>query len=92
MILKDEAGWKASVEKNQDPYDVCIMRYAERWANLMEDKLAQSGAPLSDIAGVASREAGTEGITGLMYGCAVSILSQFWKYGEELRRWHNLDT
>jgi len=24
-----------------------------------------------------------------MYGCAVSMLSQCWKYGEELRRWHN---
>ena len=25
----------------------------------------------------------------IMYGCAVSILSQCWKYGEELRKWHN---
>lgn len=24
-----------------------------------------------------------------MYGGAVAALSQFWKYGEELRRWHN---
>lgn len=34
-------------------------------------------------------EADTEGITGYMYGCAVSILSQCWKYGEYLRKWHN---
>jgi len=27
-----------------------------------------------------------------MYGWAVSFLASFWKYGEELRRWHNLDT
>lgn len=27
-----------------------------------------------------------------MYGCAVSILSQVWIHGEELRRWHNLDS
>ena len=26
-----------------------------------------------------------------MYGCAVSILFQVWEYGDELRRWHNLD-
>jgi hypothetical protein len=25
-------------------------------------------------------------------GCAVSILSHFWKHGEELRRWHKIDT
>ena len=36
-----------------------------------------------------SHEADVEGITGFMYGCAVSILSQCWKYGEELRKWHN---
>lgn len=24
-----------------------------------------------------------------MYGCAVNILAQCWKYGEELRKWHN---
>jgi len=23
------------------------------------------------------------------YGCAVSILSQCWEYGEYLRKWHN---
>lgn len=36
-----------------------------------------------------SHEADTEGITGFMYGCAVSILAQCWEYGEELRKWHN---
>lgn len=34
----------------------------------------------------------TEGITGFMYGCAVSALAHFWAHGEALRRWHNLDT
>ena len=36
-----------------------------------------------------SHEADIEGITGFMYGCAVSILAQCWKYGEELRKWNN---
>jgi hypothetical protein len=26
-----------------------------------------------------------------MYGYAVNALSQSWKYGEELRKWHNTD-
>ena len=42
-----------------------------------------------DVAKELSFKADTEGITGFMYGCAVSILSQCWKYGEELRGWHN---
>jgi hypothetical protein len=33
-----------------------------------------------------------DGITGFMYGCAVSILSKVWIHGEQLRRWHNLKT
>lgn len=36
-----------------------------------------------------SYEADKEGITGFMYGAAVSILSQCWEYGEFLRKWHN---
>lgn len=43
----------------------------------------------ADNADRLSREADTEGITGFMYGCAVSILSQCWVYGEYLRKWHN---
>ena len=41
------------------------------------------------IAGRASHDADVNGITGFMYGCAVNVLSQVWKYGEELRVWHN---
>jgi len=28
---------------------------------------------------------------GFMYGCAVSTLAKFWEFGEDLRRWSNLD-
>jgi hypothetical protein len=89
--LKDPEGWKQSVEKNTDGYGSCVMRYAARWANLMEKKMSE-GAKLEDIAAKASHEADVEGITGFMYGCAVTILSQVWEHGEHLRRWHNLDT
>ena len=91
MKLKDEAGWKKSVEANQDAYGSGVIRFAERWANLMEAKM-EAGEKLADIASAASHEADTEGITGFMYGCAVGILSGVWEHGEELRRWHNLDT
>ena len=81
-------GWKA---KNEDPYGAAVFRFAERWADLMEARLA-SGSTLTDCADETSREADDEGITGFMYGMAVSILSQVWVHGEALRRWHNLDT
>lgn len=76
--------------KNSDPYGACVYRYLERWADLMEEKLA-AGAKLEDIARPTSHEADTEGITGFMYGCAVSVLAHVWEHGEPLRRWHNID-
>ncbi len=50
------------------------------------------GDTIASIARETSRTADTDGITGFMFGCTVSALSQFWVHGEELRRWHNLDT
>lgn len=79
--------WKA---KNTDGYGSGVFRYAERWANMMEDELDNTlGVRVRDIASRLSHEADTEGITGFMYGAAVSILSQCWVHGEELKKWHN---
>ncbi len=77
--------WKA---KNTDGYGSGVFRYAEKWANMMEEAI-ENGAKLEDVAQKLSHDADTEGITGFMYGCAVSILSQCWVYGEELKVWHN---
>ena len=89
--LTDPQGWEATVKANDDPYGAAGVRYAATWANMMEAEIA-SGAKLADVAKRTSHDADTDGITGFMYGCAVSILSQVWKHGDELRRWHNLDT
>lgn len=91
MRLIDKEGWEKTVAVNDDPYGKAGVSFAERWANLMEARIA-NGERLADIAQATCREADTEGITGFMYGCAVSILSKVWAHGEELRRWHNLDT
>ena len=85
---KEYNDWK---EKNNDPYGAAAFRYAERWAELMETKMA-NGEKLSDIAEATSHEADDEGITGFMYGCAVVVLAKCWENGEELRRWHNIHT
>jgi hypothetical protein len=79
--------WKS---KSTDPYSARCFSYAEDWANKMEIYLAE-GIELEQIAEKTSHEADTDGITGFMYGAAVSILAQCWEHGEELRRWHNRD-
>jgi len=84
-------GWKEAVEKNKDGYGSGVIRFAARWANLMETEMAK-GKKLKDVADKMSHKADVEGITGFMYGCAVSILANVWKHGEELRRWHNKET
>ena len=88
MKLKNKEGWEKFVTINNDPYGSGVVRYAERWANMMEQEM-ESGKSLIEIANATSHKADTEGITGYMYGCAVSILSKVWEYGEELRKWHN---
>ena len=82
------ADWKA---KNADEYGARCFSYAEEWAELMELEMA-GGAKLVDVAKAASHIADTDGISGFMYGVAVSILSHCWEHGEDLRKWHNLAT
>lgn len=86
--LSDRAGWDSWKAKNCDPYGNCCFVYAESWAKLMQKEIA-SGKRLRDIAESTSFELGFLGITGFMYGAAVSILSKCWIHGEELRKWHN---
>lgn len=91
-LKKDmERDYAKALENNSDFYGSGIYRFAERWAEMMEERLA-TGKSIADIAGQTSHDSDTEGITGVMYGCAVGVLAHFWEHGEELRRWHNLDT
>lgn len=87
MTLRDPEGWKKSCEVNSDGYGGAVMTYAERWARLMEARMAK-GERIADIADDCSHLADNEGITGFMYGCAVGILSKVWQHGEALRLWH----
>lgn len=89
--LIDEEGWKKFVANNQDGYSGRVVRYAEEWARLMQTRLA-NGETIPECAEELSRMADDDGITGYMYGCAVSVLAKAWKHGEALRRWHNKET
>lgn len=86
--LKDESGWNECKKINSDPYGKCAVDYAESWAKLMQVQISH-GKKLIDIAEKTSGQLNFYGITGYMYGAAVSMLSQYWIHGEELRKWHN---
>lgn len=94
---KDYDDWKANQGGDgKDPmgvaYGLACFTYAERWADLMEAELAANpNAKFEEFANRLSHDADVEGITGFMYGVAVSILSKCWVHGERLRNWHNLD-
>jgi hypothetical protein len=98
MKLKDQALWDKGVANNQDPYGARVFSYAKDWAELLEARIPEGATPaevtriIVDNASKDSHTADTDGITGFMYGAAVSTLSATWQYGEELRRWHNLET
>lgn len=85
-----EEKWNEGLANNQDLYGRAIYNYAEKWAELMETEIERLGVEkaISSFERL-SHEADTEGITGFMYGCAVNILSQVWKYGDVLKAWHN---
>lgn len=93
LEFKDDeakANWEKWVEINsKDGYSLGVVTYARRWAKYMQHLMSKHNKTLPQIADKASHVSDIEGITGFMYGCAVGMLSQCWKYGEELRRWHN---
>lgn len=91
LTLRHPQFWIDGLAKNTNGYGAAVYRYADTWARVMEGMIA-TGQSVSSCANYASCMADTEGITGFMYGCAVSILAACWIHGEELRRWHNLDT
>lgn len=91
LALKDgmDAEYAAWVEKNsKDGYSRGVVDYAEAWGKLMQVRMAK-GEQLIDIARQTSHEADIGGITGFMYGCAVSALAHFWVHGDVLKKWHN---
>lgn len=75
-------------KNSSNAYGKWIYSYAERWAKLMQTEIEQ-WSKLTDIADRLSYDADIEWITWFMYWATVSVLSQCWKYWEELRMRHN---
>ena len=95
MKMKNNKRWGEYVAANEnDGYGKACLDYAKQWAELMEERMA-AGATVVECAKETSNEVDRRpgfGITGFMYGAVVAMLSECWEHGEELRRWHNLDT
>ena len=73
---------------SSDFYGAGVVRYLETWASMMEKEVSDD-VSVAEAAQSTRFEADKEGITGYMYGYAVTALSEFWTHGEELRAWHN---
>lgn len=94
MKFKDDEAkglWDKGLKNNKDAYGARIYSYAKDWAEEMEAEM-EAGRKLEDIASKCASDADYDGITGFMYGAAVSVLAAAWLHGEQLRRWHNLGT
>lgn len=82
--IKDNDFWQEVVDNNsKDPYSYACIRYAAKWAYLMEKEIA-AGKKVAEVASDTSYKADTEGITGFMFGSARSILCKVWAHGDEL--------
>ncbi|ATN93973.1 hypothetical protein J4U01_gp010 [Mycobacterium phage Kumao] len=87
--IADEEIWAGWKQKNEhDPVGVGAIRFAARYANALESRLAQ-GDKLEDVAEEVSYDCG-EDINAFQYSVGVAVLAGSWEHGEALRRWHNL--
>ena len=88
----DEAAqkWAKFVAANsQDGYSYSVVIYALRWAKYMQHIMKKHNKTVFQIAQSTSLAANLTGTTSYRYDAAVTILSQCWKYGEDLRKWYN---
>lgn len=91
MEIPDQETWDDMVIAGMhDEYASAIIEFASRWARLMQLGMA-AGKHLEDVASTTSDEANYDGITGNMEAHAVFFLTKTWRYGEQLRRWYNLE-
>jgi hypothetical protein len=92
-MTRDQEKWQEWFETNEnEPYSKVCFDYAELWARLMEKSLTE-GKTIPEVKDDLDRQVhDCFGVTGFQHGCIISILSECWEYGDQLRRIHNLET
>ena len=89
VMWSDIDAWNKSLEANAGSgYGLAAIEYAESWAKLMQLEI-EKGKTVQECYQEVQSELDFMGITGFMYGCAVTVLASAWAYGEELRKAHN---
>ena len=87
--------WQKGLSNNTDPYGRACFVFANELAKNLEDIMVDLGRPFNELTTNEIKQAEKKadevvgGITGYMYGVAISCLSEVWEYGEDLRKWHN---
>lgn len=82
--------WRKYVRINsKDAYSAGGVTYAKRWAKYMQHLMKKHNKTVAEIADNTRVICDIDGITGYMYDRTVYILSECWKYGDDLRKWHN---
>lgn len=90
MKVIDEAKWAKVKEQNTDPYGARVVKFAEDWANYMEEVLDKAPQPLTPaefkvLSTACSKRANYDGITGFMYVIARDLLVKGWVHGAALK-------
>lgn len=91
-FINDEAKeyWNTWVKVNSTNYYAkSVVEYATQFAKYMQYLMRKHNKPLYLIAHNASSIVDTMRISGFMYGIAINVLVHYWKYGNELKKWHN---
>ena len=77
-------------DAQDDWLTAAVVKYADRWARLMQAVIDHTGASVAEVATWASHQADDVNNSisgGGLYGAA-SELSVWWIYGEELADWY----
>ena len=73
-----------------DSKDFYSAKFALYWVKYMQYLMNKHNKSVSQIADNSAHLADRMfGITGFQYGLALNAISNCWKYGDELRKWHN---
>lgn len=80
--VHDREVWDHWRSVNTDPYGNRIMEYASQWMRMMEGRMSQGQTIVSCMQDTA-RIADNDGISGYMYGAAVSIIKLVWIHKDE---------
>ncbi len=93
LIFKDETAKKnwQSLSLHNINYAVFqqSMRFAHRWATLMQSLMSTEKRTLEEVVRRAATDCNFDNITYPQYLHATQMLCEYWVHGNELKSWHN---